>query len=150
MTGREPIVWRRALLAWVVMAVGMTLNGVFRVKVLAPRWGEVWAGVASAASGIALIQLIGRQAMNVRPSPSSRQRLYIASLWLLLTVTFEFTFGHYGGGKSWAELLDNYNVLKGRLWPAVLANLVAAPFIWRYRIGNESGDGFLIGKLRAS
>jgi hypothetical protein len=54
------------LLAWLIMAVAMSLNGIFRVKILAVRWGDVWAGVASAASGIALIQLIARQAMGFR------------------------------------------------------------------------------------
>jgi hypothetical protein len=125
-----PVVWRRALLAWVIMAVAMSLNGFFRVKVLAPRWGDVWAGVASAASGIALIQLIARQAMQAEVSPSSRQRIRIASLWLLMTIAFEFTFGHYVDSKSWSELLDNYNLLQGHLWPVVLASLVCAPFLW--------------------
>jgi hypothetical protein len=44
---------------------------------------------------------------------------------------FEFTFGHYVDRRSWAELLANYNLVKGRLWPVVLATLVAAPFLWR-------------------
>jgi hypothetical protein len=124
------VLWRRALLAWVIMAVAMSLNGIFRVKVLAPRWGDVWAGVASAASGIALIQLIARQAMHAEVPPSSRQRMRIASLWLLLTIAFEFTFGHYVDSKSWSELFDNYNLLQGHLWPVVLASLVCAPFLW--------------------
>jgi hypothetical protein len=109
------------------MAVAMSLNGIFRVTVLVPRWGEVWAGVASAASGIALIQLIARQAML---PTSVRQRARIALLWLILTVAFEFTFGHYVDRKPWPELLANYDLLAGHLWPIVLASLVAAPFVW--------------------
>jgi len=123
-----PALWRRMLLAWVVMAVAMTANGIFRVKVLAPRWGDVWAGVASAASGVALIQMIARQALQ-HPT-SAPQRMQIAALWLLLTLTFEFTFGHYVDRKSWSELLANYNLARGRLWPIVLASLTAAPFVW--------------------
>jgi hypothetical protein len=119
------------LFAWVVMAVAMTINGAVRVKVFAPRWGDVWAGAASAASGIALIQFIARQAMRFPASP--RQRILFAALWLLLTLTFEFTFGHYVGRKSWSELLANYNLAQGRLWPIVLASLVAAPFVWGNR-----------------
>lgn len=115
------------------MAVVMSLNGIFRVKVLAPRWGEVWAGVTSAASGIALIQLIARQAMQSGAACSRSQRIGIASLWLCLTVGFEFTFGHYVDRKSWTELLANYNLFDGHLWPLVLASLVCAPFIWGRR-----------------
>jgi hypothetical protein len=113
-----------------VMAVVMSLNGIFRVKVLAPRWGEVWAGVGSAASGIALIQLVARQAMQSGAAPSRAQRVGIASLWLCLTVGFEFIFGHYVDRKPWTELLANYKLLDGHLWPLVLASLVCAPFLW--------------------
>ncbi len=28
------------------------------------------------------------------------------------------------------ELLANYNIVEGRLWPVVLATVVAAPFVW--------------------
>ena len=125
-----PFVWRRVAIAWVVMVVAMTLNGALRVAFLAPPWGEFWAGVASALSGIALIQLIARQAMQVIPPAPLSQRVRIALLWLLLTVAFEFTFGHYGAGKSWSVLLKNYNLLQGNLWPIVLASLAAAPFLW--------------------
>ena len=64
---------------------------------------------------------------------SRSQRIGIASLWLCLTVGFEFTFGHYVDRKSWTELLANYNLLDGHLWPLVLASLVCAPFIWGRR-----------------
>lgn len=125
--------WRRALLAWVVMAVAMSLNGIFRVKVLVPQWGEIRAGVASAASGIALIQLIARQTMQGDIPLSSRQRLGIAFLWLVLTIAFEFTFGHYVDARPWPELIANYNLLQGHLWPIVLASLAGAPFLWGRR-----------------
>jgi hypothetical protein len=128
-----PAVWRRALLAWAIMAVAMSLNGIFRVKVLIPQWGEVWAGIASAASGIALIQLIARQAMQSELPPSPRQRFGVALLWLVLTVAFEFTFGHYVDAKPWSELLANYNLMAGHLWPIVLASLGMAPFLWGRR-----------------
>ena len=133
-----PAMWRRALLAWLIMAVAMSLNGMFRVKLLAPRWGEAWAGAASAASGIALIQLIARQTMRPGTAPTVAQRVGIASLWLCLTVGFEFTFGHYVGRKPWAELLANYNLPQGRLWPIVLASLVCAPFLWWRSSGRAS------------
>jgi len=120
------------------MAAAMSLNGIFRVTVLVPRWGELWAGVASAASGIALIQLISREALR-HERPPIRQRFAISSLWFLLTVAFEFTFGHYVDGKTWSELIANYNLFARHLWPIVLSTLVAAPFVWgRYGDAGET------------
>jgi hypothetical protein len=124
--------WRRALAAWTVMAVAMTLNGIVRVTLLVPRWGEAVAGLISAVLGILLIQVIVWRALGAE-HPSSAQRLAIAALWLMLTVGFECTFGHWIGGKSWSELWANYNLAQGKLWPIVLASIVAAPFLWERR-----------------
>ena len=38
----------------------------------------------------------------------------IGAAWVVLTVIFEFGFGHYVDGKSWSELLENYNLPAGR------------------------------------
>jgi hypothetical protein len=40
------------------------------------------------------------------------------------------TFGRWIDHKTWSELLANYNVARGKLWPFVLASIVASPFIW--------------------
>jgi hypothetical protein len=128
----DVVLWRRALVAWAVMAVAMTLNGVFRVTVLVPRWGETVAGWISAILGILLLQTIVWRALHAE-RPSSIQRLGMAALWLMLTVGFECTVGRWVDGKSWSELWANYDLAQGKLWPIVLASLVAAPFLWGRR-----------------
>ena len=55
------------------------------------------------------------------PIPTIRDALQIGTTWLILTVLFEFGFGHYLDGKSWSELFENYDVRNGRVWVAVLA-----------------------------
>jgi hypothetical protein len=40
-------------------------------------------------------------------------------------------------GKSWGELAANYAIWRGRLWPAVLATVVIAPFLWARRHDRE-------------
>ena len=52
--------WRRLLLAWCVLAIVMSANGVFRELVLRPSLGPRAAAVASAAIGIALLLLVTR------------------------------------------------------------------------------------------
>lgn len=37
-------------------------------------------------------------------------------MWMILTVVFEFSFGHYVVGGSWSKLLSDYNILDGRVW----------------------------------
>ena len=50
-------------------------------------------------------------------------------LWTGLTVAFEFLFFHYVRKYSWKELLGNYDVRKGRLWPLVLIATLTAPVL---------------------
>jgi len=50
--------------------------------------------------------------------------------WLVLTLAFEFLFGHYVGGHSWRSLLDDYDLLSGRLWVLVPAWLAVAPYLF--------------------
>ena len=47
-------------------------------------------------------------------------------MWALLTIAFEFGFGR-AMGQSWATLLENYNLARGRIWPLVLVVLLLTP-----------------------
>lgn len=122
--------WRAALLGWVIMAVAATINGIVRVVVLEPRLGQRIAGWISVLSAIVLLQAVGFFSLRRHPATSRKQLAAIAAAWLLMTIAFEFLFGHFVDNKSWSELLANYNLLQGRLWPAVLASIFAAPLVW--------------------
>lgn len=45
---------------------------------------------------------------------------------------FEFGFGHFVAGQPMSELLRDYNLAKGRLWPLVLAWLALGPIAIRW------------------
>jgi hypothetical protein len=47
-----------------------------------------------------------------------------------LTAAFEVLFFHYVGGRSWAQLLADYDVQHGRLWVFVLIWLAVAPYLF--------------------
>ena len=51
----------------------------------------------------------------------------IGFVWLTLTVCFEFLFGHYIAGHSWSRLLEDYNLMAGRLWPLLLVWVTVLP-----------------------
>jgi hypothetical protein len=73
---------------------------------------------------------------------SARQAIHIGLFWMALTMAFEFLFFHYVGGHSWAELLANYDIVHGRLWPLVLVWVAVAPYVF-YRFAsrrNQAGN----------
>jgi len=80
------------------------------------------------------------------PLPSTRQALEVGTAWLALTVAFEFGFGHYVAHTSWRELLADYNLRKGRLWPLVLAWITLGPALVRARSVRASGVDRLSGR----
>jgi hypothetical protein len=58
----------------------------------------------------------------------------IGTFWVILTVLFEFGFGHYVAKHSWQKLFADYNIFKGRLWLLVLINNIFAPVFSGYLI----------------
>jgi hypothetical protein len=63
------------------------------------------------------------------PLESSQQALAVGIIWLCLTVAFEFLFGHYVANHPWSRLIQDYNLLSGRLWALVLLAVAAAPYV---------------------
>jgi hypothetical protein len=65
-----------------------------------------------------------------------KQALLIGFNWLVLTIIFEFLFGHYIMGHTWELLLHDYNILEGRFWSFVLLWTFIGPTII-YRISKR-------------
>ena len=120
----------RLLRAWVIIVPFMIANGIFRELVLKRVVNDTVADILSAVIGTAIV--VGLTRIVLRPlAGKSTQDLVRASITLVvLTVAFEFLFGHYVDRASWDELLANYEVWNGRLWPILLAILAFMPFLW--------------------
>ncbi|MDQ3766109.1 MAG: hypothetical protein M3346_02030 [Actinomycetota bacterium] len=65
------------------------------------------------------------------PIPTRQIAFRIGGAWLVLTILFEFGFGHYVDGKMWSELFQNYNLIEGRVWTLVVIWMGVAPAIIR-------------------
>jgi hypothetical protein len=61
--------------------------------------------------------------------------LLIGILWLILTLVFEFGFGHFLQHKTWPQLLKAYTFQEGNLWPLVLIVTTLAPLLAAYLRG---------------
>jgi hypothetical protein len=66
------------------------------------------------------------------PIGSAKEAWIIGACWLLMTIAFEFGFGHYVAGHSWSRLIADYNLLEGRVWSLFLTWIAVLPYvIWR-------------------
>ncbi len=68
--------------------------------------------------------------ISLFPPISSKQALSIGVIWLCLTVVFEFFMGLLLSSKSLSMVLNDYNLLEGRVWLLFLAWIAVAPWLF--------------------
>ena len=111
--------WRTWGPAWLGMLALAFANGTVRVAGYQPLVGEPAA--RQIATG-ALIALLGGYAWLLHrrvPLPDAPTAYGVGGLWAVLTLGFEFGFGHYVVGTAWSELLADYDLSRGRTWMLV-------------------------------
>lgn len=116
-------------IAWLFLVIIGILNGAIRTIVYGPIMSELTAHQISSVTGMILIGLVTWLLSLKWKIPSERHALIIGSIWLVLTIVFEFVFGHYVMGHPWSRLLHDYNLLQGRLWSLVLVFSMVVPYL---------------------
>lgn len=114
---------------WLLLVAVAIANGLLREEILAPLFG---APAALALSGLLLSGLVFVVALVTLPAIGrTRARVYwaIGLVWTVLTLGFEFLSGHYLAGKSWAELVQIFNPVRGDLFLLVLAATACSPWL---------------------
>jgi hypothetical protein len=114
------------------MVVIAIANGVARQMWYGPHLSELRAHQLSTLTGLILFGLYIWISLRLFPPANASQALSIGFLWLGLTVTFEFLFGHYVAGHSWRLLFQDYNLLAGRLWVLILLWVTVAPYLFYF------------------
>jgi hypothetical protein len=114
---------------WIFLAVSAILVATFRNGVLLPQFGEQTAHQIGTLLFLVVQFLIIYLFIKRIKLTETRIALFIGIFWLVLTIIFEFLFGHFAVGHSWEKLFADYNFLKGRIWLLVLLNNVIAPII---------------------
>jgi hypothetical protein len=118
---------RRSLVVWLLMLGGASINGALRETLLIPTTGVLAGRAISTLILSVLVVLLTYFTIRwIRPR-SSREAWSIGGLWVALTLGFEFIGGYFLFGNSWSQLLDEYNVLQGRIWVLVPITIAIAP-----------------------
>lgn len=120
----------KLLIAWLLILPAMIMNGLFRELVLKSLVPAPVAEAISVAIGLAIVVVLTRYLLRPLAGKPTAQVVRASVILVLLTVAFEFLFGHYVDGKSWSELAANYEVWNGKLWPILLAAIAFMPFLW--------------------
>lgn len=123
----------RYTLAWFALMIIAITNGAFRESVIRKFASELTAHQISCLTGIILIGLAVWGLERLWPLQLAAQAWNIGLIWLIMTLIFEFGFGHYVMHHPWDELLHDYNLFAGRLWILVLIWVTISPYVF-YRL----------------
>lgn len=118
----------RALLSWLVLLVVAFVNGALRQLAYPSTLGDfaarqVAAGVGAVAFGIVIWILLRRW-----PVPGPRQAWATGAFWASLTVAFEVALVR-GSGRPWQDVVDQYALWEGSLWPLLVLWVLVAPAV---------------------
>ena len=125
----EVIMTVKYILLWLVLAIIAIINGMLRETTYGKFLSELSANQISTVTGILFIGIFIFFIHRIWPIKSKNQSWIIGFSWLLLTVAFEFIFGHFVAGNSWVRLLSEYNILAGRLWILFLTWITILPYV---------------------
>ena len=114
---------------WVILALSAIVVATFRNGVLLPPFGEQTAHQLGTVIFLVVQFIIIFFFIKKLKIKDIKTLLRIGLFWIILTILFEFCFGHYVMGQPWAKLFADYNLFNGRLWVIVLINNIAAPII---------------------
>ena len=117
----------RALFIWCALLVIASINGFVREAILIPQVGDVAGRAISTLALSAFIVILTWLSIGWIAPTSAQQAWAVGVMWLMLTLAFEFLAGHYMFHNPWSRLLEDYNVLRGRIWILVLITTLVSP-----------------------
>ncbi|MHB8971607.1 MAG: hypothetical protein ACYC3X_18580 [Pirellulaceae bacterium] len=125
----------RSFAIWLILIAAEILHGIVRGMFLVPYVGPFRSSQIGVFTGSLIIFAIALAFVRWIGASRSSQLLGIGVLWLILTLAFEFLFGHFVVGASWERLASDYNVLQGGLLAFGMVFLAFSPWIAGKRRG---------------
>jgi glucose uptake protein GlcU len=118
------------ILLWVGLLFLAIINGALRDFTYLKTLGEQKAHQLSTIILLILISVYSYFVFGYWNLASEREAILVGVLWLILTLAFEFLFGHFVAKHSWEKLLRDYNIFKGRLWILILIWTTIVPLVY--------------------
>jgi hypothetical protein len=128
------VAFTKAIAIWLIIVVAAVLNGLLREQVLTPLFGTQ---ISLPLSGITLSLIIIVITYYLIPTIGKHRSqvfMFIGLLWVALTLSFEYLFGHFVLGKSWTEINAVFSLEGGNLFVLAVICTASAPwFVAKFR-----------------
>jgi len=123
----NPSLFGRASVLWLGMISAEIVHGIARRLWLVPVTGEFRASQIGAVIGSLIILLVAWLGARWLNAATKGQQRAVGVLWLILTLAFEFGFGHWVADMPWSRLLADYNLFEGGILSLGMFVLYLAP-----------------------
>lgn len=118
----------KASLTWLAIACLAVLNGILRQQLVAPMLGSDLALPISGITLSLMVFLVTYFSIGFFRTTKPAHYFLIGAQWVVMTLAFEFLFGHFVVGKSWGQLLQTFNIARGDLFLVVLLVSFFSPY----------------------
>lgn len=125
-------IYSQSIGIWLIFAIITVFFGAFREIVFIPATGLDGNLARALLLPLAFFYIFGITYLFLNKTKVPfvpKDLVWIGTLWLVLTILFEFSFGSLVMGHSLEKLLDDYNLLEGKTWGLFLICLLVAPYI---------------------
>jgi hypothetical protein len=119
----------RAVGVWVILIAVEFVHGVLRAVFLVPVVGDSRARQIGVFTGSVLILCVAYLLVGWLRAENTKSLIIVGALWLVVTVVFEFGFGHFVFGRSWQDLGSDYNIAHGGFLAIGMLVLAFSPVI---------------------
>ena len=117
------------IITWFGLLILAIINGTIRDFNYQKKIGEHRGHQLSTITLLMLMSVYCYFLFNFWQLNSVSQAISVGIYWLVLTLAFEFLFGHFVSKKEWKVLLRDYNILKGRLWILIPLWTAIVPYL---------------------
>jgi hypothetical protein len=114
---------------WLVIMAAAVINGVIRDEWLNPLLGDSFALPLSGVMLSLLIFIITYFSVTLIGLSTTLTCLVIGLFWVILTLSFEYLFGHFVLGMPWYEISRVFDVTRGNLFVLALFAAALSPWI---------------------
>jgi len=122
-------IFLKASIVWFVIAIFAILNGIFRESVLISNVGPNMALPVSGITLSIIVFIVTYLSLPLFGKHHALTYFFIGLQWVFMTLLFEFFFGHYMMEKSWSDILQVFNIMKGNLFIIVLIVSLVSPIL---------------------
>lgn len=117
----------RVFSVWFIIIIAEVIHGILRGLFLVPVLGDFASRQTGVFTGSLIILAVVYMTVRWIGAKGWKELLVAGFIWMVLTLSFEISFGRFVMGYGWDRILSDFNILNGGLLPVGMLFLMLSP-----------------------